>query len=733
MTFLPAGLWTSVRRSNRPAIYHLPFPRHILLAKKARIAARIDGRDLTDHGQVDTSPADAPLNRRAGHAGMDQMGFNRQSRASRGSQHALTVPDLGNEPPLSVDGGAIGDLARRRVSIRWLSATVLTGLCGATLMGGAVWASLDGESVFAIQAERIEAVVSGAGGGDNRSGLRKSDRLVKGPEAPAAKHTIRAPTTTRMGDREIMRMRPYTRVAANLSLNPSDFASKVPPFNPLKLFADANPGAANEETINSVEPDAELTLVMRDLSNIPSRAKPSQLQNLDEVIAKVRDAANSGGRQVTTALLAPMRQTLKGQDDPDPYAGIDVQVVPENVTLLAKITLDAAAQGDNSERTVALKRTETLSASLRELGATPDEARAIVQAFAKHVRDGDWPEGTRLHVLFTRLASGRLAPARVTLLGDTGAEASVAQSDAGRFVQVAVTRQDVVDKTDDGKDEEEDNGSGVRIYNALYETALRHGIPKAIIEDMIRVYSYDIDFQKKVTPGDSFEILYSGDDEAADQGRSDVLYTALTVGGETRRFYRFQTSDDGLVDYYDDNGKSAKKFLMRKPMNGGIMRSGFGGRRHPILGYYKMHTGVDWAAPRGTPIMASGNGTIEKAGWESGYGKYIRIQHSNGYETAYGHMSAFARNSSAGARVRQGQVIGYVGSTGLSTGAHLHYEVLVNGHHVNPMRIKLPRGRSLDGRMLADFERERTRIDDLNIKSGGTRVAAATGNKREAD
>ena len=147
------------------------------------------------------------------------------------------------------------------------------------------------------------------------------------------------------------------------------------------------------------------------------------------------------------------------------------------------------------------------------------------------------------------------------------------------------------------------------------------------------------------------------------------------------------------------------------------MRSGFGARNHPLLGYYKMHTGVDWAAPLGTPIYASGNGTVEKVGWEGGYGKYVRIRHANGYETAYGHMTAFARSTQPGARVRQGQVIGYVGSTGLSTGPHLHYEILVNGRFVDPLRVKLPRGRVLDGPMLTGFDKDRERVDGILTNS----------------
>jgi murein DD-endopeptidase MepM/ murein hydrolase activator NlpD len=238
-----------------------------------------------------------------------------------------------------------------------------------------------------------------------------------------------------------------------------------------------------------------------------------------------------------------------------------------------------------------------------------------------------------------------------------------------------------------------------------------------VIEDLIRIYSYDVDFQRRVQPGDAFEVLYAGEDETpAADAKSDVLFASLTLAGETRKFYRYQSPDDGVVDYYDETGKSAKKFLVRKPVAEGIMRSGFGARNHPILGYVRAHTGVDWAAPMGTPIYASGNGTIEKVGWEGGYGRYIRIRHANGYETAYGHMSAFARGIDVGTKVRQGQVIGFVGSTGLSTGSHVHYEIIINSRFVDPMKVKLPRGRVLDGPTLATFEKERERLDGLMLQ-----------------
>src|ERR1044072_270864 len=326
----------------------------------------------------------------------------------------------------------------------------------------------------------------------------------------------------------------------------------------------------------------------------------------------------------------------------------------------------------------------------------------------------------------------RLQPYRVVVANETMVEAIAALSDLGKYVAVDVSSMNnVADAAANANsdDDDDDDGSGVRLYQSIYETAMRNKVPMPVIEDMIKIYSYDVDFQRKVQPGDSFDVFYAGEDEGVTATeKNEVLFASLTVGGETKKYYRYQSPDDGVVDYYDETGKSAKKFLVRKPVNNAIMRSGFGGRRHPILGYVKMHTGVDWAAPYGTPIFASGNGAVEKVGWEGGYGKYVRLKHNNGYETAYGHMSAFAKGMEPGKRVRQGQVIGFVGSTGMSTGAHVHYEILVNGRFVDPMRVKLPRGRSLEGAVMAGFEKERDRLDAMMSNRGNAaRVSEATG------
>ncbi len=649
---------------------------------------------------------------------MDQSALH----ATGGTRANVAPIDLGNDPPLFVDGGTDGLMDRRRVSLQWLSGTILTGLCGAALMGGAVFASLDGETNFATMPERLEASLRGPVGGPNAAGAvaRKSDRLAPVPESSVSRQVIRVSTATRSGDREVMRVRPMVRVAGNLSLTVSTLSANIPPFNPQRMLADSGSGgtAAPDDT-PAAEPDAEVSFVTRDLATALPRAKLAATLGLDDVLMRVREAASWTGsaKPVPGMAAAPIRFALavEGDTASDPYAGFEPRIVPENVTQLPKTNSQTTGGNSWNERVVAVKKGDTVTSILRELGATPEEAKAVAAALGARGRDGGLKEGLKLRVLLGTTgpaATQRLQPVRVIVGTDTAAEAVVALSDMGKYVQVDVGSINTGNEVAEADDDDDDDGSGVRLYQSIYETALRNQTPRAVIDELIRIYSYDVDFQRKVHAGDSFELLYAGDEDGqAGDGKSDVLYASLTVGGEQKKYYRFQSSDDGVVDYYDETGKSAKKFLVRKPVADAIMRSGFGVRRHPVLGYTKMHTGVDWAAPPGTPIYASGNGTVEKVGWEGGYGKYIRVRHANGYETAYGHMLAYARGIQPGVRVRQGQVIGFVGSTGLSTGPHCHYEILVNGRFVDPMRIRLPRGRVLEGPMLAAFEKKRDELD----------------------
>ncbi|WP_245416705.1 M23 family metallopeptidase [Undibacter mobilis] len=641
--------------------------------------------------------------------------------------------ELGHEAPLSVDGGDSGFVDRRRVSVQWFAGTILTALCGAALMGGAVFTSLDGETNFATLPERVEVALRGAlTPSTERLGARKGDRLQSAEEPSFAKQVIRVSTTSRVGNHEVVRVRPFVRVAGNLALSVSSLSADIPPFNPQAMLAENSPsGTSIPEDAPAAEPDAEVSFVMRDLEPMMPRLKIALQTPTDDVMTRVKEAAEwseksashlAGANNITGIKLA-----YAGPAAPDPYAGFEARIVPENITLLPKTANQTTGGNAFNEKIVIAKKGDTVSSILKELGAAAADIGAVTSTLGAKGRD-PLKDGQKLRVLMSP-APGAPAqrPVRVIVANENTVEAVAALSDAGKYVAVDVRNVDSeVAQNTDQNDEENDDGSGVRLYQSVYETALRNQIPRPLIDELIKIYSYDVDFQRKVQPGDSFEVLYAGEEETPGaDNRNDVLFAALTVGGEVKKFYRFQSPDDGLVDYYDESGKSAKKFLVRKPLVAGIMRSGFGIRRHPILGYTKMHTGVDWAAPTGTPIYAAGNGVVEKEGWESGYGKFILVKHNNGYETAYGHMSAFARGMEVGKRVRQGQVIGFVGSTGLSTGSHVHYEIRVNGRFVDPMRIKLPRGRELTGSMMATFEQERDRLDGIMARKPARMASSA--------
>ena len=249
------------------------------------------------------------------------------------------------------------------------------------------------------------------------------------------------------------------------------------------------------------------------------------------------------------------------------------------------------------------------------------------------------------------------------------------------------------------------------IKENLYTSALEVGIEPNIIIEFARVFGFEVDFQRDIRKGDWFEILYEKfeDENKKVRETGKIIYASMFVNGEEINLYKFKYKDG--EDFFDIKGKSITKSLMKTPINGARLSSSFGMRKHPILGYNKMHRGTDFAAPSGTPIMASGSGTVTRARWCGGGGNCVKIKHNSTYQTIYAHMKSFAKGIKEGRKVKQGQIIGYVGSTGLSTGPHLHYEVIVNGKKVNSQKLKLPSGKTLKGDERKDFEIERIKID----------------------
>tara|TARA_B100000963_G_scaffold340571_1_gene339392 strand:+ start:149 stop:1450 length:1302 start_codon:yes stop_codon:yes gene_type:complete len=251
------------------------------------------------------------------------------------------------------------------------------------------------------------------------------------------------------------------------------------------------------------------------------------------------------------------------------------------------------------------------------------------------------------------------------------------------------------------------------IKSSLYRSAIKESISPNVIIEFARLYGFQIDFQRDIRKNDSFQIIYEVfvDENGKIFENGNILYANLILRGQYNQLYYFQKKNfDG---HYDENGKSVKKALMKTPINGARLSSSFGMRKHPILGYNKMHRGTDFAAPEGTPIMASGDGVIIKAGWCGGGGNCVKIRHNKTYQTVYAHMKNFSNISIPGSRVKQGQIIGYVGSTGLSTGPHLHYEVIENGKKINSQLLKLPPGKSLEGKNRKQFEIVRIKTDVL--------------------
>ncbi|SDU37527.1 M23 family metallopeptidase [Stappia sp. ES.058] len=636
--------------------------------------------------------------------------------------------DLGDEPPLMVYDERAQLPDRRQVSIRWLTGSVLTGLTSVTLMGGALFAALDGQ--YQVSAAPVRGDDGFQSSGTSGRDSAKGDRVIRAAAQYSNRQVIPVSTVHRVGDRDHIKVRPFALVTATLATRASrETAADIPPFNPIKLFSDNNvlPERAVSDAVYDARVEGEVSISVRDFPvDNPLAITKTGLQDV-EIEQIVRQSARflSGNSidSVAGPVIDPGRFDFNLAQQPE-LSRLNVRITPENVSFVSKSdTTDAFAGME--EKIIPVSGDRTFREVLLENAAGEEAADAIISAFEREfsIKGIDSGQRIRLAMAASADAAERMVPQRISLYTDTDHQATVARSDTGDFVAAEAPDTFLPDAFAEA-DRVGYAGTTPTLYDSLYQTALEQNVEKDLISDLVRIFSFDVDFKSRVKPGDSFEVFYGLQQDDADVS-AEILYTALTNRSTTRRFYRFRTPDDGVVDFYDETGKSAKKFLMRKPLSGGRYRSGFGMRKHPIVGTMRMHNGVDWSAQRGTAIMAAGGGVISRAKWVSGYGRRIEIQHANGYTTTYSHQTSFAKGIREGMRVRQGQVIGYVGSTGLSTGPHLHYEVKVNGRFVNPMRIRLPRGRVLEGDVLEAFNRERDRIDTLVQRAAGpSRVAS---------
>ncbi|HKI14625.1 MAG TPA: M23 family metallopeptidase [Roseiarcus sp.] len=658
------------------------------------------------------------------------------SRADR----ATVGPELGVEPPIRLGDDRLDRNERRGASVRWLAGATLTGLCGVTLIGAALYLDLDSQYDFA-EAPEFAAPARPAASQEEGVNPAKGDRLLRPVNIVADKQTFKVPTTIKIGDKEVVKARPFTRLQTTLTLTPTGFADAVPPFNPLRLMNRGSDFADPPPDPGPMQDDAEITFRTEDLSPTDAEQITGELSQAEaqaqviETLKAPADTVKAPAQSLPPQIL--LMRTSRAARDPlgalsayatvgsvsasAPFASIEVRMIPENVTNAVKSA--GPDDASPSEKLVQMRHGESFEDVLKANGATPEVVLGILTAFG--VKHGESPvsEGQKILLLPEEPAARRATPriARVSVYADDQLKATVAITDSGAFEPVS--RRAAEGPRKPKASDEEDAGTGMSLYQSLYETALKQGLPRSIIEALTRVFANDADFQRATAPGDAIEAFYSEPDDV--NPRPELLSAAMTVRDQTFKYYRFQTPDDNMVDYYDENGRSTRKFLVRKPIAEGEMTSPFGMRYHPILHFARMHTGIDWTAPIGTPIYAAGNGVVIKAAWDVGYGRRVEIQHANGYVTTYNHLAGFGRGVVEGAHVTQGQTIGYLGDTGLSTGPHLHYEVIINGNFVDPMAIKLPRTREFDGKMLAAFRRERDRIDQLMAQSPSAAAMAA--------
>ena len=410
----------------------------------------------------------------------------------------------------------------------------------------------------------------------------------------------------------------------------------------------------------------------------------------------------SSGQDMFLPLQRPYPAIAWGGDDVSiavPEIRPDIETLLPAATLtLADFAAREARQTISEEQSFTLKKGETLAKLLKRAGMSPEAQYPLIQEMGRKLN----PRRLQIGMTFTigKSADGSIAAMQFPL-ADAMSYYLMKTDELGWFGLQAIRPVDTLLVP-----------AGAVIDGALYDTAKSANVPVKALEEFVRVMGFTVDFQRQLRKGDSFALIYERTIDrltGAELDAGKLHYASMNLSGEPLHFFRHEHRD-GQVGWYDETGASAVRTLMRTPVNGARISSNFGMRKHPTKGYNAMHRGVDFAVPTGTPIVAAGSGRVEAAGWNGSYGRYIRIRHSGTYKTAYAHLSRIASGIGSGSIVKQGQVIGFVGSTGRSTGPHLHYEILVNNRKVNPMTIKLPTGKGLDGDELELFKGQLERL-----------------------
>jgi murein DD-endopeptidase MepM/ murein hydrolase activator NlpD len=448
------------------------------------------------------------------------------------------------------------------------------------------------------------------------------------------------------------------------------------------------------------------------LTQAPPETAASSTENGATADIATTDASQIDGTK-------PVAETAAQPKTPTPSAEVKAGE-PGTDTQVAMLSDGTpAARQIDSLQSLTVRSGDTLMNMLAKAGVPHAQGHAAIQALRKFYNPRLIIPGQKI-TLTTRPGETEDSKAllhKVALRADVGRDVVVRRQDDGNFRAVEVKHEIRTTLV---------RGAGT-IQSSFYVAGRNAGLPPSILVQLMRIYSWDVDFQRDIQSGDSFDIVFERlTTETGDKVRDGaIVYAELRLGSAIHKFYRF-VDEHGQSGYFDKNGQGARKPLLRTPVDGARLTSRYGRRRHPVLRYTRMHRGVDFAAPRGTPVYAAGNGRIVFRGRKGAFGKYIKIRHNSHYQTAYAHLRSFRRGVTSGSRAKQGQIIGYVGSTGTATGPHLHFEVIFGGRQVNPLRVRLPSGRKLKGKQLVAFQAMRGALTQrmADLRTQGIKISS---------
>lgn len=642
----------------------------------------------------------------------------------------------GKEPALVADGRRQPD--RRQISIRWLAGSILTAVTSCTLMGVALFVALDGRELLAtppqlMALDELPAIEA------EESEEKKVDRIAQ--VVPRKNFDDRRhfdlSIMQKQGEKEVIRTQSFELLRMALAEDRSTDV-KYPPFNALTIFSDQSEKGAKLENnlqIYGTKVETEITLHNVDFDVNSMTFGDSDALSSEQAEQNIRAAGFVLGDNITRiAALHYLDPAQLGHFGSVKFSEMpDVKIIQENVSISPRVT-DTDNTQEYAEDIIPFRKTQTIINALNDANYGGDDAEKLAQALAQFNGSQTLNAGNVLRIGIETNANGGDHLVRGSIYHGMHHMLSVSLNDNNEFIKSSEPEMTPVLKTafEGGVPLSHVNASNLpTIYDAIYRSVLSYDMPKNTARQLIRVLANDIDLEGRTSPNDTLEVFYAvPEKDGEDNSQPEIRFVSATFGGITRKYYRFR-SNDGTVDYYDSQGRSSKQFLLRKPVPNGTFRSPFGPRRHPVLGYVRMHTGVDWSAPRGSPIIAVGDGIVNKAGPVRGYGNQTEIRHANGYVTSYAHQNSFAPGIKPGARVHQGQIIGYVGSSGLATGPHCHFEVSVNNTKVDPMRIRLPDAKSLHGKDLEAFKRDRNKLEALiNGQDDQKLASTVTGNDK---